>query len=50
MLGDTKLPPIDAVPSYPLAGSHSRYFFIRSPVNTAGSGEGIQPDSSVLLE
>jgi hypothetical protein len=33
-----------------LAGSHSRYAFRPSPVYTAGSGDGIHPDSSVLDE
>ena len=50
MSSETKLPPIDADPSYPVAGSHSRYAFMLSPEYTAGSGEGIQPDSSVLDE
>ena len=47
---DEKLPPIEAEPSYPAAGSHSRYAFRLSPEYTAGSGEGIHPDSSVFDE
>ena len=39
MLLDTKLPPMAPAASYELAGSHSRYFFMRSSVYTAGSGE-----------
>ena len=50
MLDEAKLPPIDAFASYESAGSHCRYDFIFSPVYTAGSGDGIQPDSSVLAE
>ena len=36
-------------PRSPFAGSHSRYAFMSSPVKIAGSGHGIQPDSSVLV-
>ena len=49
MSSETKLPPSEPVPSYPSAGSHSRYAFSSSPVKTAGSGHGIQPDSSVFV-
>ena len=49
MSSEVRLPPSEPVASYQSAGSHSRYAFIASPVNTAGSGQGIQPDSSVFV-
>ena len=48
MSAETKLPPSEPVPSYQSAGSHFRYGSSSSPVKIAGSGEGIQPDSSVF--
>src|SRR5687767_10390749 len=50
MFDDTKLPPIEAFASYESEESHWRYDFIFSPEYTAGSGDGTQPDSSVLAE
>ena len=49
MFFETNEPPMAPAASYELAGSHSRYFFMGSSVYTAGSGEGTQPDSSVLV-
>jgi hypothetical protein len=49
MSSETRLPPSEPVPSYQSAGSHSRYAYIASPVKTAGTGQGIQPDSRVFV-
>ena len=49
MSSETKLPPTDADPSYPVAGSHSRYVLMLS-LEYGRERRGDPPDSSVLDE